>query len=80
MIQPCITCFLVTKKHEKGTEFTVFEMSHFRDNQFGTNAIERVMFLVPSVESLYFWQERLEKMGVLHYGIGDFPQSRNFTF
>ena len=55
--------FFGDQEAREGTEFTVFEMSHFRDNQFGTNAIERVMLLVPSVESLYFWQERLEKMG-----------------
>lgn len=32
----------------EGTEFTVFEMKGARGNKFGTNAIERTMFLVPS--------------------------------
>lgn len=72
--------FFGDQEAREGTEFTVFEMSHFRDNQFGTNAIERVMFLVPSVESLYFWQERLEKMGVLHYGIETFRNQEILRF
>lgn len=31
---------------QAGTEFTVFEMKNFRKQVFGTDAIERTMFLV----------------------------------
>lgn len=55
-----------------GTEFTVFEMKGTPLNQFGTNAIERTLFLVQSEEALDFWKARFEKFGVLHYGIEEY--------
>lgn len=53
----------------EGTEFTVFQMNHSPENHFGTNAIERTYFLVPSEDSLQFWIERFDQYNVCHYGI-----------
>lgn len=53
----------------EGTEFTVFQMNNSPINQFGTNAIERTYFLVPSVASLTFWIERFEQFNICHYGL-----------
>lgn len=50
-----------------GTEFTVFEMKGAKENRFGTNAIERTMFLVRSEKSLYFWEKRFDDFNVCHY-------------
>ena len=52
-----------------GTEFTVFEMKGTRNKKFGTNSIERTMFLLPSEEAIHFWEKRLTEYNVLHYGI-----------
>ena len=64
----------------EGTEFTVFEMKGARENKFGTNAIERTMFLVPSEESLYFWEKRLDEFDVLHYGIEEYNNQKILRF
>ena len=65
---------------QEGTEFTVFEMKNFPKNKFGTNAIERVMFSVMEVDSLLFWQNRLDRYGVEHYGIETFDQYQLLRF
>ena len=64
----------------EGTEFTVFEMKGTKKNSFGTNAIERTMFLVPSEEALYFWEKRLSDFGVLHYGIEEYNNQKILRF
>lgn len=52
-----------------GTEVTFFEMKEGQQNRFGTNAIERLMFKVPSKEALMYWMHRFDEYGVCHYGI-----------
>ena len=64
----------------EGTEFTVFEMKGARENRFGTNAIERTMFLVSSEDSLYFWEKRLDEFNVLHYGIEEYNGQKILRF
>lgn len=63
-----------------GTEFTVFEMKKFRQQQFGTDAIERTMFLVRNEEALKFWAERLEKYEVCHYEIETYNENKILRF
>lgn len=65
---------------QEGTEFTVFEMKDFQTNQFGTNAIERVMFSVKEEESLSFWQKRFETWGVTHYGVENYHHYQMLRF
>lgn len=72
--------FFGDQEAREGTEFTVFEMSHFRDNQFGTNAIERVMFFGAISGFSLLLARTFGKNGVLTLWYRDFPQSRNFTF
>ena len=52
-----------------GTEFTLFQINTFKENKFGTNAIERIIFAVPSIESLTYWENRLNQFNIEHYGV-----------
>ncbi len=72
--------FFGDQKGRVGTEFTVFEMKKLAPYRFGTNALERTYFLVPSEESLDFWEKRLEEEEVLHYGIEIFGNRRILRF
>ncbi|MCQ9209110.1 VOC family protein [Granulicatella seriolae] len=64
----------------EGTEFTLFEMKGTPKNQFGTNAIERTMFLVKSREALDYWMERLDSFEVEHYGIEKYGKDTMLRF
>ena len=63
-----------------GTEFTVFEMKGMKANQFGSNAIERTLFLVASEAALTYWEQRLEVHGVCHYGIETYGDQKILRF
>ncbi|WP_025730422.1 VOC family protein [Atopobacter phocae] len=67
-----IHLFFGDESGRSGTEFTVFEMKGAPRNQFGTNAIERTMFLVHDRAALDFWVQRFDQFGVEHYGIETF--------
>ncbi|WP_239745436.1 MULTISPECIES: VOC family protein [Mammaliicoccus] len=61
--------FFADKYGRPGTEVTLFEMKEGKDNQFGANAFDRLLFKVPSVESLKYWEQRFNQFDVCHYGI-----------
>ncbi len=63
-----------------GTEFTIFEMKNYKYKKFGTNSIERTMFLVPTEESIYYWENRLNKYNVLNYGIEIYNDKKILRF
>nr|WP_315529889.1 VOC family protein [Carnobacterium maltaromaticum] len=63
-----------------GTEFTVFEMKNGIDHKFGTNAIDRTVFLVPSEESLLFWEKRLNNLGIFNCEIESYNNSKILRF
>lgn len=72
--------FFGDENGRQGTEFTVFEMKRTKPFTFGTNAIERTMFLVASEDSLDYWVERLDKFEVCHYGIEDYGNRKILRF
>ncbi|MBE5105092.1 ring-cleaving dioxygenase [Bacillus thuringiensis] len=49
-----------------GTELSFFEMPNVGRTIRGTNAITQIGLLVPSLESLTFWEKRFESFGVTH--------------
>lgn len=49
-----------------GTELTFFEMSMAGHTQPGTNAINLIGLLVPSNDSLLFWEQRLTELNIKH--------------
>lgn len=63
-----------------GTEFSVFEMKHGAMKKFGTNALERTIFAVPSEQSLTFWQKRLEAHDVFNCEIEDYNGTKILRF
>lgn len=63
-----------------GTEFTIFPMKHGMRKQFGTNAIERTLFAVPSVESLHFWEKRLNGYDLFNCEIEEYNDSKILRF
>lgn len=63
-----------------GTEFTIFQMQTGRAKQFGTNAIERTVFAVPSEEALSFWEQRLNDSGLFNCEIENYNDSKILRF
>lgn len=63
-----------------GTEFTIFQMTNGIDKTFGTNTIERTVFAVPSVAALYFWEKRLNNLGLFNCEIEDYNGSKILRF
>ncbi|MGD6768102.1 VOC family protein [Mammaliicoccus lentus] len=61
--------FFADKYGRPGTEVTLFEMKEGTNNHFGTNAFDRLLFKVPSKESLKYWERRFDELGVCHYGL-----------
>jgi len=49
-----------------GTELSFFELPAVGRTLRGTNAITRIGLLVPSIESLHYWKERLASFDVTH--------------
>lgn len=49
-----------------GTELSFFEMPHAGRTYAGTNAITRISLLVRDMETLAYWKERFEHLGVEH--------------
>ncbi|QQP70117.1 VOC family protein [Carnobacterium sp. CS13] len=72
--------FFGDTKGRPGTEFTVFQMKDGVDRTFGTNAIERTVFAVPTVEALYFWEKRLNENDVFNCEIEDYNDSKILRF
>lgn len=60
--------FYGDKTGSPGTELTFFEIPMVGHTHRGTNAITRIGLLVPSEESLHYWEERFDKNNVLHGG------------
>lgn len=61
--------FYGDKTGSPGTELTFFEIPPAGRTYRGTNAITRIGLLVPSKESLNFWQQRFADFGVYHEDI-----------
>lgn len=72
--------FFGDENGRQGTEFTVFEMKRTKPYTFGTNAIERTMFLVPSEEALSYWEKRFDTLEVCHYNIEDYGNRKILRF
>jgi len=63
-----------------GTELSFFEMPMLAQTVRGTNAITRIGLLVPSYDSLLYWNERFEKLGVQHGEITKFAERDAILF
>lgn len=63
-----------------GTEFSVFEMKNGAQKTYGTNALERTVFAVPSEASLTFWEARLNLHGVFNCEIENYNGSKILRF
>lgn len=63
-----------------GTEFSVFEMKQGMTKTYGTNALERTIFAVPSTTSLQFWEQRLQEAGVFNCEIEDYGDTQILRF
>lgn len=61
--------FFGDKTGSPGTELSFFEIPMAGRTYRGTNAITRIGLLVPTVDSLLYWQSRLEDYGVKTSGI-----------
>lgn len=62
--------FYGDKVSAPGTELTFFEIPMAGRTQRGTNTITQIGLLVPSYQSLQYWEQRLAERGVQTDGIG----------
>ncbi|GEN86099.1 ring-cleaving dioxygenase [Oceanobacillus sojae] len=72
--------FYGDKTGSPGTELTFFEIPMVGHTHRGTNAITRIGLLVPSEESLHYWEERFDKNNVLHSGITTYANRTAMKF
>ncbi|WP_029499851.1 VOC family protein [Kurthia huakuii] len=63
-----------------GTNITFFEMKIAGATRRGTNAITGFSLIVPSVESLTFWQQRFAQLGVKHGDITTYAGRQALPF
>ena len=63
-----------------GTELTFFEIPMSGMTHRGTNSISKIGLLVPSYESLQYWEQRFNELGVKHEGIGTFAGREALLF
>lgn len=72
--------FFSDERGRPGTEFTLFEMKEGVNRKFGTNAIDCNVFAVPSLDSLHFWEARLQVNGHFNCGIEAYNDSHILRF
>lgn len=72
--------FFADEQGRPGTEFTVFQINTFKNNTFGTNSIDRIVFSIKSEEALNYWLERLDKHNIEHCGIESYAYSKIIRF
>lgn len=72
--------FFGDEEGQEGSEFTIFEMKDYRPNRFGTNALERTLFLVNSYDSLLYWEERLTGFAVQTEGVVPYQDGHILRF
>ena len=64
--------FFTDAEGAPGTDITFFDIPNAAPNQAGSGEIREIGFRVPTAESLAFWQQRFETIGVDH----DAPTAR----
>lgn len=72
--------FYGDKTGSPGTELSFFEMPMAGRTYRGTNAITKIGLLVPSIESLHYWKQRFEQLGVKHEEIGIYAERPSLLF
>ena len=72
--------FFGDKTGAPGTELTFFEIPMSGMTHRGTNSISKIGLLVPSYESLQYWEQRFTDLGVKHEGIGTFAGREALLF
>lgn len=72
--------FFGDKTGSPGTELSFFEIPPVGRTHRGTNAITRIGLLVPSEDSLQYWQSRFEEYGVEHGEITEFANHTALLF
>ena len=72
--------FYGDKTGSPGTELSFFEIPLVGRTHRGTNAITKIGLIVPSVESLHYWLERFDDLGVKHEGISTYTNRPALLF
>lgn len=63
-----------------GNDLTFFEIPNIGAARKGTNSISGIGLLVPSYDSLMYWQERLDSFEVKNEGIGQYAGRDSLVF
>lgn len=63
-----------------GTGLTFFELSHAGRTHRGTDAITRIGLLVPSYDSLLYWENRLNEFAIEHSGLTKYGETDAIHF
>ncbi len=72
--------FFGDKTGAPGTELTFFEIPMSGMTHKGTNSISRIGLLVPSYDSLLYWEDRLNHFNVKNNGITFYAGKASLTF
>ncbi|MEK4628941.1 ring-cleaving dioxygenase [Solibacillus sp. FSL R7-0682] len=72
--------FYGDKTGSPGTELSFFEIPLVGRTHRGTNAITKIGLIVPSEESLHYWQKRLNEFSVANEGITTFANRPALLF
>jgi glyoxalase family protein len=72
--------FYADEKGNPGTDLTFFEFPYTGPTQFGTNSISTTSLRVPNDQSLNFWKQRFEQLGVSHDDISHHTGRATISF
>lgn len=72
--------FFSDETGQGGTEFTLFQINTFKQNSFGTNSIDRIVFALPDEDAMRYWLQRLDDHQIEHYGIEIYGQDKMIRF
>ena len=72
--------FFGDRKGTPGTELTFFDMPMVGATYRGSNAFTKIGLVVPSENSLHYWQERLNQFNISPGTIGDFANRQSLEF
>jgi len=72
--------FYGDKTGSPGTELSFFEMKNVGQTYRGTNAITKIVLLLPSKESLTYWKKRLDEFSIKHSGLTTYANRPTILF
>src|SRR5690625_303347 len=71
--------FFGDRKGTPGTELTFFDMPMAGATYRGSNAFTKIGLVLPSMDSLYYWKDRLKQFDITPGAIGEYANRKALT-